>query len=366
MAKRIAKSYAEMREEVQKFNPFHDALGRFSSSHGFKSYSANPKTRAGALAIQRSNAGGHGRTLNVHRESKGESITQNANWLATGQKPKVPAAVSRARYQQNKLKRQQAAAQQTAQKPTAPAASKPAAAPKAPQTAQKPPVQAPKQTQAQKPTNQHQMAQGKDVSQTFSIQWSSGKGSGFAQITKLQGYDKKGKVVDQAEFDAAVKQSGIIAYRTWSPGMNYTTNKQATANDFKRSFMNDDSVVAAGSGGRVYGSGTYIAANSKPTPGKTPLPSKAKAALKDSQMYGSGKSATAQITLDPSAKIADYHKLSAELNALPKKTRLNRFAGDVGIYAAAKGYDAVRAVDAGWGCDYITILNRTKAIILND
>ena len=362
MAKRIAKSYAEMREEVQKFNPFHDALGRFSSSHGFKSYSANPKTRAGALAIQRSNSAGHGRTLNVHQESKGESIQQNANWLATGQKPKVPAAVSRQRYQQRKLKQQQAAAQQAAQKPAAP---KPAAVPKAPQTAQKPPVQAPKQTQTQKPANQHQMAQGKDISQTFSIQW-SGKGSGFAQITKLQGYDKKGKVVDQAEFDAAVKQSGIIAYRTWSPGMNYTTNKQATANDFKRSFMNDDSVVAAGSGGRVYGSGTYIAANSKPVPGKNPLPSNAKAALKDSQMYGSGKSATAQITLDPSAKIADYYKLEAELDALPKKTRLNRFAGDVGIYAAAKGYDAVRAVDAGLGCDYITILNRTKAIILND
>ena len=93
-------------EEVEKFNPFHDALGKFSSSNGFKSYSANPKTKAGAMAIQRSAAAGHGRTMNVHRESKGESIAQNDNWLKTGQKPKVPAAVSRARYQQRKLRQQ--------------------------------------------------------------------------------------------------------------------------------------------------------------------------------------------------------------------------------------------------------------------
>lgn len=360
--KAVAKSYTEAREEVRKFNPFHDSLGRFSSSNGFKTYSANPKTRAGALAIQRSNSAGHGRTLNVHRESKGESITQNANWLATGQKPKVPAAVSRQRYQQRKLKQQQA--QQQSQ-----AAQKPAAAPKtqaAPAPAPKPQAQAaPKNPKTQPKAAQHQMAQGKDVSKTFSIQW-SGKGSGFEQISKLQGYDKKGKTVDQAEFDAAVKKSGIIAYRTWSPGVDLSTNKKMTANDFKQSFMNDDSVVAKGNGGRVYGSGTYIAANSKPTPGKTPSQMNAKAALRDSLMYGSTGRVTAQITLDPSAKIADYYKISSEFDALPRKTRLNRFGGDVGIYAAAKGYDAVRAVDAGMGCDYITILNRTKAIILND
>lgn len=34
--------------EFRKFNPFHDSLGRFASAHGFKTYSANPKTRAGA------------------------------------------------------------------------------------------------------------------------------------------------------------------------------------------------------------------------------------------------------------------------------------------------------------------------------
>ena len=79
-------------EEVLKFNPFHDAMGKFSNKNGFKTYSANPKTRAGQLAIGRSNAAGHGSTLNVHRESKGENIRQNDDWIKTGEKPKIPAA----------------------------------------------------------------------------------------------------------------------------------------------------------------------------------------------------------------------------------------------------------------------------------
>ena len=84
----VAKTF----DEVLKFNPFHDAKGRFASSRGFKTYSANPKSKAGAMAIGRSAAAGHGQTMNVHRESKGENIAQNDHWLKTGQKPAVPAA----------------------------------------------------------------------------------------------------------------------------------------------------------------------------------------------------------------------------------------------------------------------------------
>lgn len=84
----VAKTF----DEVLKFNPFHDAKGRFASSKGFKTYSANPKSKAGAMAIGRSAAAGHGQTMNVHRESKGENIAQNDHWIKTGQKPAVPAA----------------------------------------------------------------------------------------------------------------------------------------------------------------------------------------------------------------------------------------------------------------------------------
>ena len=62
--KRIAKTF----NEILKFNPYHDRLGRFTSGGGFGvsssqytgdpdkkavSFSANPKTRAGAMAIER-------------------------------------------------------------------------------------------------------------------------------------------------------------------------------------------------------------------------------------------------------------------------------------------------------------------------
>ena len=84
----VAKSFGE----IVKFNPFHDSNGRFASSKGFTTYSANPKTKAGAMAIARSAQAGHGSTLNVHRESKGENITQNYNWLNGGAGAKALSA----------------------------------------------------------------------------------------------------------------------------------------------------------------------------------------------------------------------------------------------------------------------------------
>ena len=72
--------------EVQKFNPFHDARGRFSDKNGFKTYSANPKTISGAKAITRSVDYKHGATINVHHESQGKTLDENAYWLKTGQK----------------------------------------------------------------------------------------------------------------------------------------------------------------------------------------------------------------------------------------------------------------------------------------
>lgn len=54
------KDRYDVLEEVEKFNPFHDSLGKFSNKMGFKTYSANPKTKAGQMAIARSDAAGHG------------------------------------------------------------------------------------------------------------------------------------------------------------------------------------------------------------------------------------------------------------------------------------------------------------------
>lgn len=95
----VAKGFKEL---IEKFNPFHDSLGKFSSSNGFASYSANPKTKAGAMAISRSAQAGHGTTFNVHRESQGENINQNYNWLNGGPGAKVLAAQGQLASQQAK------------------------------------------------------------------------------------------------------------------------------------------------------------------------------------------------------------------------------------------------------------------------
>lgn len=84
--KEVNKNIDEI-EHIEKFNPFHDARGRFASARGMASYSANPNTKAGQMAIGRSTAAGYGAVMNVHRESKGENIRQNDMWIRSGQKP---------------------------------------------------------------------------------------------------------------------------------------------------------------------------------------------------------------------------------------------------------------------------------------
>ena len=158
------KAVAKTFNEILKFNPFHDGRGRFSSSNGFASYSANPNTKAGAMAISRSAAAGHGNTVNVHRQSYGENIRQNANWIGRGkqQSPRQQAnATLRSRIEpksglrgasaagarwQSQNQAQGRTTQAPKQKPTAakPAAQKPAQ--------QKPTPQA--KPAAQKPTQQ--------------------------------------------------------------------------------------------------------------------------------------------------------------------------------------------------------------------
>ncbi|MBR5193076.1 MAG: NUDIX domain-containing protein [Bacteroidaceae bacterium] len=97
----LAKSFDEVLE-ILKFNPFHDSLGRFASSDSFVYYSANPKTKAGAMAISRSAQAGHGKTFNSHKESQGENITQNYAWLNGGPGAKQLAAQGQLASQQPK------------------------------------------------------------------------------------------------------------------------------------------------------------------------------------------------------------------------------------------------------------------------
>lgn len=327
----LAKTF----EEICKFNPFHDARGRFASARGFKTYSANPKSKAGAMAIQRSNMAGHGRTLNVHAESKGESIQQNADWLATGKKPKVPAATSRARYQQRKQKQQQnaAASEKITEKPTT----------------------SPKNTD-RKPVD------GKDISHSF--QYDPSKGSALDQVAEQQGF--KGKPMlesDPIKFSHAVRASGMIGYRTINDGTDVLTGAKKTSKQFADDLKNSDIFSHNGKGGQVYGGGLYIATTKNPVKGKAPTIAASQKARRESVLYGRGSHTTMAMTMDPSAKVGDYFKLQREFRKLNRTEQKKKYGGDIGAYAAAKGYDALIA-DVG-GCNYMTVYNRSKLIIFD-
>ena len=122
-----------------------------------------------------------------------------------------------------------------------------------------------------------------------------------------------------------------------------------------------------GSGGQTYGGGIYMATNSNPKKGRIPSEKAQYDAADDSKYYGNGNSADRQmqITLSPNAKVGIYKKVYSEFtNESPSIKQ--KFGYDIGAYAAAKGYDALRSVNGGWGCDYTMVYNRTALIICDE
>lgn len=377
---RIAKTYEEMR----KFNPFHDHLGRFANKHGFSSYSANPNTRAGAMAIARSAAGGYGNTANVHRDSYGENIRQNANWLGRGKQVK-PGQQGNATLRQRvepigglqgasatgaSWQTQNALQGRTTHGGKQPPASQPQQQPKPAQA--KPPQpqqQQPPQAQQLKQTGSRKPVDGKDISGTFAYD-PNAKGNALDQVTAQQGYTGKPKVVkDKAEFSSLVADSGIMAYRTINGGVDVSTGKRKTGAQFADDLKNGDNFSFNGSGGRVYGSGLYIAGTSNAVPGKAPSRSATNSAKNDSKEYGSSGSKTVAMTLDKGAKVGDYNALWRDYAGIPTAQRTSKYGSSTtngfAAFCASKGYDSVKATNAGTGCDYYIVYNRTKLVMFD-
>lgn len=378
-------------EHVEKFNPFHDHLGRFASSNGFKTYSANPKTKAGANAINRSNAGGHGRTLNVHRESKGESIRQNANWLATGQKPKVPAATSRAQYQQRKLKQQQAAQAASANHTAQTASPKP--------KNQTPSNNANQSTQNQTTQTASNMvrvtqkmksgikmdvdfdqstvagaknkefkgtAQGKDLSGSFDVAGLKANDSYNGsrrytnQVADMQGFNAPSKKVSQAEFDQLKNKYGDEFYRTVGPAT--LNGKNLNAKAFKNAYTTEnDMMMNSNYGGRVYGDGIYtVSAKMNAGRGNKYSAYDASAAKQESQYYGDGRT-TLTMTWLSKPNIITNRQLDREWNKLSSSDKA-KFGNHKNTYACAKGYDAIYTDTT----NYMVVFNRSKVAVLDD
>ena len=342
-------------DSVEKFNPFHDSLGRFANKHGFKSYSANPKLKAAQPSIMRAHQAGHGRVLNVHHESKGESITQNANWLQTGQKPAVPAAVSRQRYQQRK--QQQAQQQQQNQQPQQ---QKPQPQQQNPQSQSQPQSAGISSGKAANAVN------GKDLSGKFQFSRNS-TDYAIEQVIKAQGFDGKPTLTsDKAAFASACKASNFIAKR------GVGASNQQTLDAYDQALKTGDFYVKC-SGGSVHGYGMYAASvkanGSNAKYGISHAESTA-------QSYASGRSKKIYtMTLDKSAKVGTESNLKqqmardTEFQKVCNNSGMNsRYTYDVGVYAAYKGYDAYvagrgRYSSNGSSSDYTVILNRSKVII---
>lgn len=305
----------------------------------------------------RSHQAGHGRVLNVHRESKGESITQNANWLKTGHKPAVPAAVSRQRYQQRKQRQkqqQQAADQNAAQKP--PAAHNP----------QKQPQASSAGVSAGKATN---AVDGKDLAGKFQF---SNNSTDYAieQVIKAQGFDGKPTITsDRRAFSQACQASDFIAKR------GVGASNQRTLDAYDQALKTGDFYVKC-SGGSVHGYGMYAASikanGSNAQYGLRHAESTAKA-------YAGGNRAQKiyTMTLDKSAKIGTESNLKRQMMNDTEFQKVCADSGmrswytlDVGVYAAYKGYDAYVAGnrrgshDSSYS-DYTVILNRSKVIIFD-
>ena len=358
--------------EIDKFNPFHDNLGRFANKNGFSSYSANPKSKAGVMAIQRSHAGGHDRTLNVHRESKGESVGQNAKWLATGQKPKVPAATSRARYQQRKLEQQSSS---TITKPKTQSSSNTTTTPSTNSQSTTLHVNQKMKSGATCNVDYDQSkvsgaknksfkgtAEGKDITKTFDATKVSSTDSYCGtsrftnQVADMQGFNSAPKVVSKAEFDQLANSCGDKFYRTVGSGT--LNGKRVTGKGFMNEFKNSDDLSMNGSSGRAYGDGIYTtSAKMNAGRGGKMTALDAAVAKRESQWYGDGKS-TLEMTWLSKPNIVTSRQLNTEWNKLSISDQA-RFGNHPNTYACAKGYDAVYTSTT----NYMVVFNRSKIAV---
>ena len=315
---------------------------------GFKTYSANPKLKAAQPSIMRAHQAGHGRVLNHHRESKGESITQNAHWLQTGQKPKTPAAVSRQRYQQRKQR--QAQQQQQNQQ---------------------------SQSQNQQSQSQNQATgvaagkathavNGQDLAGKFQFKGTSQYS--IEQVIQAQGFDGKPTLTsDKAAFASACKASNFIAKR------GIGASDQKTLDAYDQALKTGEFYVKC-RGGSVHGYGMYAASLKANGSNAQSGIKHAESTANSYARYGRA-SKVYTMTLDKSAKIGNESAIYRQMQSdtayqkMCRNSSINwRYTQDVGVYAAYKGYDAYIAgsrrtsADSSYS-DYTVILNRSKVII---
>lgn len=410
--------------EVEKFNPFHDNLGRFSNKNGFASYSANPNTRAGAMAIARSAAAGHGTTRNVHRDatSTGPTIRHNANWLGSGNQSgnsrwqgsatlrnRVEpgyglqgASTVGSQWQQSNAQRgrtttpgkkpAQQNQQQAQQQPQKPAPTK------QPQT----------QQQQQKPAQQQQQQNAGDPNQTLknqvqdvylssgdrlAIQARNGSSqtttttdvanahyqariagkdiSGTVDVTKVRGRkDPIDKIAELQGWNKAPTVTDDLetfqkAAKQSGCMMIRSVHRSSITGDSAeqvcKKTMTDGNAALGGSGQQAYGSGLYMVKNDFGNKTGRNLSKWISSGQQESYFYGDKQM---MATLHPNAKVAT----PTQANQMKQKyfsmsyTQQKKY-GDYGGYIASKGFDAAQWHDGKTDAgSYATVYNKSSLI----
>ncbi len=403
---------------VEKFNPFHDGRGRFSSSNGFASYSANPNTKAGAMAISRSAAAGHGNTVNVHRQSYGENIRQNANWIGRGkqQSPRQQAnATLRSRIEpksglrgasaagarwQSQNQAQGRTTQAPKQKPTAakPAAQKPAQQKPTPQA--KPAAQKPTQQQV-KPSgslaqdvsgvkvssrdklsivlrddhgrsasattkvsndNYQSRVAGKDISKTFDATKIPGKKRAIDKVAEANGWNKPATVTNDIDtFQKIAIKSGRVMFRS------VEGSGSETADQICHKTMSDGNASLGGNGGKVYGGGMYVT-DCTIRAGSGNNANNLSSQSRASSCYATFNGRQMMATVHPDAKIATPKQANVMMTEFRRMSLQDqkKFDNDAGAYIASKGYDGAKWHDDSNISVYTTMYNKSAMIFYGE
>lgn len=198
----------------------------------------------------------------------------------------------------------------------------------------------------------------------------------FSDMVQYRNCSEKPRIVNRETFDSCIKQSGLICFRTFSDSQDGVKAKV-----FKEKLSNDSADIFQhnGTGYKAFGDGIYVTANVRAEKGCMPGKEEFNAAKIHSLNYGKpGHRATACITVEADTNLALGEEIWKEFKKLPCDERMKYVTVDykntrqgLSSYAIAKGYDGLIWKNAGRNndgscCDYVTIYNRKKLVVLED
>lgn len=188
---------------------------------------------------------------------------------------------------------------------------------------------------------------GVDISKTWQRRENEYKFK-IDDVINAQGFDGLPRVVSVEEFEEAVKESNFIAQRS------YYAPTQEVLDEYREQLYNGKWYVDCSTGGARFGQGMYTSGNYG-----TSLSNRT---IAEMDFYNNPNAVNyiETMTVSKNARIITFDKLvemySNEDDGVKYKY------DDMGVYAAAKGYDVITARENKQGF-YAIILNRTKLII---